>query len=136
MSQITPAFSSSSWAKRVGWALSALIILFMLFDGLTKLALEHHVLQATVQIGYPPHSIRPIGLTLLIITVLYAIPRTSVLGAVLLTGFLGGAVAAKVRIDDPMFSSVLFGVYFGLIAWVGLYLREPRVRVLLPWMDS
>jgi hypothetical protein len=104
----------------------------MLFDSLSKLALERHVVEATIRIGYPPDSIRPLGAVGLVCTVLYALPRTAVLGAVLLTGYLGGAVASKVRIEDPLFGSVLFGVYFGLIAWAGLYIRDPRLRALFP----
>jgi len=65
-------------------------------------------------------------------TILYAIPRTAVFGAILLTGYLGGAVASKVRMEDPIFSSILFGVYFGILAWVGLYLRDERLRSLIP----
>jgi hypothetical protein len=118
----------SPLARRIGWLLSGLTILFLLIDSVSKLALEQHVLEATSQIGYPIDTIRPIGLTLLIITVLYAMPRTAVLGAVLLTGFLGGAVASKVRIADPLFASVLFGVYVGIVAWLGLFLREPALR--------
>jgi hypothetical protein len=123
----------SALARRTGWVLSGLTILFMLFDGGSKLALEHHTIEATTQIGYPVSALRPMGLTLLIITVLYAIPRTAVLGAVLLTGFLGGAVASKVRIVDPLFSSVLFGVYMGIIAWAGLWLRDPSLRRIFPF---
>jgi hypothetical protein len=123
----------SARARRTGWALSGLTILFMLLDGGSKLALEHHTIEATTQIGYPVGAIRPLGLTLLIITVLYAIPRTAVLGAILLTGFLGGAVASKVRIVDPLFSSVLFGVYMGIIAWAGLWLRNASLRRIFPF---
>jgi hypothetical protein len=104
----------------------------MLFDAASKLALEAHVVEATTKIGYPVGAIRPIGVIALICTVLYAIPRTAILGAVLLTGFCGGAVASKVRIEDPLFSSVLFGVYFGLIAWGGIYLRDDTLRRLFP----
>ena len=78
-------------------------------------------------------AIRPIGVIALVCAILYAIPRTAVLGAVLLTGFYGGAVASKIRIEDPLFSSILFGVYFGLIAWGGLYLRDERLRALFPF---
>lgn len=119
-------------SARIGWILSCLTILFMLFDSVSKLALESHVVSATAGIGYPVASIRPIGAILLACTILYAIPRTAVLGAILLTGFLGGAVASKVRIDDPLFSSVLFGVYFGILAWAGLYLRNEQVRNIVP----
>ena len=126
------AIAPSPLARRIGWVLSALTILFMLLDSGSKIALEHHTIEATTQIGYPIDSIRPLGITLLIITVLYAMPRTAVLGAVLLTGFLGGAVASKVRIADPLFASVLFGVYVGIIAWAGLLLREPALRRVFP----
>jgi hypothetical protein len=112
--------------------MSGLTILFLLFDGLSKLALERHVVEATTRIGYPADAIRPLGAICLACTVLYAIPRTSVLGAILLTAYLGGAVASKVRIDDPLFSSVLFGVYFGVLVWGGLYLRDERLRTLIP----
>ena len=124
--------TTSKMQRRIGWGLSALTILFMLFDAAGKLALEAHVVEATTQIGYPVSSIRPIGVIALICTILYAIPRTAILGAVLLTGFCGGAVASKVRIEAPLFSSVLFGVYFGLIAWGGLYLRDDALRRFFP----
>jgi hypothetical protein len=119
-----------------GWVLSGLTIAFMLFDSLSKLALERHVIAATIGIGYPLATIRPIGLILLACTLLYAIPRTAVLGAILLTGFMGGAVASKIRIEDPLFSSILFGVYFGIILWAGVYLRDDRVRALIPLRRS
>jgi hypothetical protein len=118
---------------RIGWALSILTILFMLFDAAGKLALESHVIDATTKIGYPVAAIRPIGVIALLCTILYAVPRTAVLGAVLLTGFCGGAVASKIRIEDPLFSSILFAVYFGFIAWGGLYLRDERLRALFPF---
>jgi len=116
----------------LGWVLSGLTVLFMLFDGIAKLAMEQHVVEATTKIGYPVDAIRPLGIVLLACTVLYALPRTAILGAILLTGYLGGAVASKVRIEDPLFSSILFGVYFGIIAWGGLYLRDDRLRTLIP----
>ncbi len=125
--------TTSKTQARIGWALTILTILFMLFDAAGKLALESHVLDATTKIGYPVAAIRPIGVIALLCTILYAIPRTAVLGAVLLTGFYGGAVASKIRIEDPLFSSILFAVYFGFIAWGGLYLRDERLRSLLPF---
>src|SRR5580704_6602136 len=123
----------SKTLARIGWGLSIVAVLFMLFDAGGKLFLESHVLEATTKIGYPVAAIRPIGIIALICTILYALPRTAVLGAVLLTGFYGGAVASKVRIEDPLFSSILFGVYFGLLAWGGLYLRDERLRTLFPF---
>ena len=124
--------SRSTWGGWIGWGMSGLMIAFLLFDSVSKLALERHVVEATMQIGYPLDVIRPLGLICLGCTILYAIPRTSILGAILLTGYLGGAIASKVRIEDPMFSSVLFGVYFGILVWGGLYLRDERLRALIP----
>lgn len=123
---------SNKWPRWIGWGMSSLMILFMLFDSVSKIALEPHVVEATTRIGFPIAVIRPLGIVSLACTLLYAIPRTSVLGAVLLTGYLGGAIASKVRIEDPMFSSVLFGVYFGLLIWGGLYLRDAELRALIP----
>jgi DoxX-like family len=120
------------WMRGCGWSISGLMILFLLFDSISKLGLEHHAVQATTGIGYPLDTIRPLGIICLLCTILYAIPRTSILGAILLTGYLGGAVASKVRIADPLFSSVLFGVYFGILLWGGLYLRDERLRSLIP----
>jgi hypothetical protein len=118
------------WTGRV---LSGITVLFMLFDAISKLALESHVVDATTKIGYPVAAIRPIGLIALLCTILYSVPRTAILGAILLTGFYGGAVASKIRIEDPLFSSILFAVYLGLIAWGGLYLRDQRLRTLFPF---
>jgi hypothetical protein len=123
---------SRKWTRWAGWGISGLMILFMLFDSISKLALERHVIAATTQIGYPVHAIRPIGAIALVCTLLYAIPRTSILGAILLTAYLGGAVASKVRVDDPLFSSVLFGVYFGIFVWGALYLRDDQLRTMIP----
>src|ERR1700722_6881474 len=99
--------SRSKTLVRLGWALSTVTVLFMLFDAGGKLFLESHVVEATTKIGYPVASIQPIGIISLFCTILYAVPRTAVLGAVLLTGFFGGAVASKVRIEDPLFGSIL-----------------------------
>ena len=122
----------SKWMQWIGWGMSGLMIAFLLFDGVSKLVLESHVVEATAQIGYPLDIIRPLGVICLACTILYAIPRTSILGAILLTAYLGGAVASKVRIEDPLFGSVLFGVYFGILVWGGLYLRDARLRALIP----
>ena len=120
------------WTYWTGWGMTGLMILFLVFDSVGKLALEHHVVEATTRIGYPVDVIRPLGIICLVATILYAIPRTSILGAILLTGYLGGAIASKVRIEDPLFSSTLFGVYFGLLVWGGLYMRDGRLRALIP----
>jgi hypothetical protein len=124
--------AANKWMPRAGWAMSGLMIAFMLFDSIAKLALERHVIAATTEIGYPLHAIQPLGAVALVSTLLYAIPRTAILGAILLTGYLGGAVASKMRIDDPLLSSVLFGVYFGVLVWGGLWLRDDLLRALIP----
>ena len=119
------------WKFRVGYALSGLVILFMLMDAAMKLMRLPIVLEATVQLGWPTASAVPLGVLLLVCTLLYGWPRTSALGAVLLTGYLGGAIATHARIGSPLISHTLFGVYLGVLLWTGLYLRDPRVRALL-----
>ena len=120
------------WMRWTGWGMTGFMIVFLLFDSVSKLVLEQHAVEATTKIGYPLHGIHPLGIIGLACAILYAIPRTSILGAILLTGYLGGAIASKVRIEDPLFSSVLFGVYFGILVWGGLYLRDERLRALIP----
>ena len=126
------ATAGPKWVEWLGWGMTGLMVLFLAFDSISKLALEAHVVEATTRIGYPEDTIRPLGLICLFCTVLYAIPRTSILGAILLTGYFGGAIASKVRIEDPLLGSVLFGVYFGLLVWGGLYFRDQRLRALIP----
>ncbi|HEY9091349.1 DoxX family protein [Parasphingorhabdus sp.] len=121
-----------TWLIRIGWVLSGLVIAFFLLDAGMKMTGADVSVSATVALGYPAHQVRAIGFILLILTGLYAIPRTSVLGALGATGYLGGAVAAQLRVESPLISHVLFGVYLGLMLWGGLYLREPRLRTLLP----
>jgi hypothetical protein len=127
---VSPAPLSRGWLW-TGRILSGFIVLFLLFDSIIKLLMIQPVIDTFGQLGYPVKFAVPIGIIGLICTVLYAIPRTALLGAVLLTGLLGGAISTHVRIDSPLFSHTLFGVYMGLIAWAGLYLREPRLRSLL-----
>jgi hypothetical protein len=117
------------WTGRI---LSTLPVLFMLMDGVMKLMKPDFVVKATVQLGYPENVIVPLGITVLICTILYAVPRTAILGAILLTGYLGGAVSTHVRAGDPLFSHILAPVYFAVIIWIGLYLREPRLSALVP----
>lgn len=115
-----------------GFALSAVVVLFLLMDAGMKLAAVQPVLEAGQQIGFPGADMaRKLGAVLLICTLLYVYPRTSLLGAILLTGFLGGAVATHVRLGNPLFTHVLFGVYVGVLMWVGLALRDPRVKALV-----
>jgi hypothetical protein len=115
-----------------GFAMSAVVVLFLFMDSGMKLAAVQPVLEAGQQIGFPGAAMaRKLGATLLVCTLLYVWPRTSLLGAILVTGFLGGAVATHVRLGNPLFSHVLFGVYVGVLMWGGLLLREPRLRALL-----
>ena len=115
----------------IGRVLSGLAVVFLTFDGAMKLVQHPEVIKGTVKLGFPVASIVPIGLVLLACVALYLIPRTAIIGAVLLTGYLGGAVATHVRIADPVLSHVLFPTYVAALAWSGLYLRDSRVGRLL-----
>jgi len=108
------------------------VVLFLLVDAGMKLAALRPVLEAGEQIGFPGADMaRKLGVLLLICTLLYVYPRTSLLGAILVTAFLGGGVATHVRLGSPLFTHVLFGVYVGVLLWGGLVLRDPRLRALL-----
>jgi len=126
--------SAARWPVWTGRALSGLVILFLLMDAAMKIAGLTIVSESAVMIGWTgnPGFWRAMGLLLLAITALYAWPRTAVLGAILLTGYLGGAVASHLRLSDPLFSHTLFGVYLGIALWGGLWLRDARIRNLLP----
>jgi len=123
---------TAKWRLWVGWGLSSLVILFLLMDGGMKLAGPAFVVEAQERLGYPGSVTFGLGVLLVVCTALYAIPQTSVLGAILLTGYLGGAIASHVRIGDPWLSHTLFGVYMGLFVWGGLYLRNEQLRSLVP----
>ena len=110
-----------------GWIISIICILFLLFDGITKAIKEHHTIEASSKMGWPVETLQPMGIVLLLITILYAIPRTAVLGAILVTAWLGGATAELVRIGYPLW----FSVTFGILVWLGLWLRDIRTRRLL-----
>ena len=115
-----------------GFVMSALVVLFLLMDAGMKLAALRPVLEAGQQIGFPGADMaRKLGALLLFCTLLYVYPRTSLLGAILVTAFLGGAVATHVRLGNPLFTHVLFGVYVGVLMWGGLVLRDPRLKELL-----
>jgi len=116
---------------RAGYIISALPVLFLLFDGVAKLLKPPSVLEATVRLGYPESVIFSLGLILTACAVLYVVPRTSILGAILLTGYLGGAISAQVRIGAPLFS-VIFPIILGILLWLGLYTRDQRLRALIP----
>lgn len=111
----------------IGWALSIVPSLFLLLDGVMKLFKPGFVVEATVTLGYTEDVILPLGVVLLGCTILYLIPRTSLVGAILLTGYLGGAVASHLRHGDSWFT-IFFPVIFGVLLWVGLVLRDERLR--------
>jgi hypothetical protein len=123
---------SSKLRYRAGIALSALPVMFLLFDSVIKVLKIAPVVQSFAQLGYPDALARGLGLLELACLAFYMIPRTAVLGALLLTGFLGGAISSHLRIGDPFFSHTAFPVYVALMVWGGLYLRDETVRALLP----
>jgi hypothetical protein len=130
--RVSPVSSASLWTGRV---LSGLVIVFLLFDGIIKLFPIAPVTETMLQLGYTDNLTgvaRGLGVLTLAIVVLYAIPRTAILGAILMTGLLGGAMATHLRVGSPLFTHFLFGLYLGLMAWGGLYLRDERLRALLP----
>lgn len=128
-STTTPA--GMLWTGRI---MSGLVVAFLIFDGGIKLAPIAIVTETLQQLGYSGSQelARGLGVMTLVIALLYALPRTSVLGAILLTGLLGGAMATHLRVGSPLFSHLFFGLYLGLLAWGGLYLRDPRLRRLIP----
>lgn len=133
--QACPSLPSSAGARAMLWTgrvLSGLFVAFMAFDSGIKLVRLPVVAQTLQQLGYPPSVGFSIGLMEALFTLLYLIPRTAVLGALLMTCVLGGAVASQVRTGGPLFSHVLFGVYLGLVMWGGLWLRDARLRTVLP----
>ncbi len=126
--QTVPVSKKSLWAGRI---ISTLPALFLLVDGAMKLVKPEVVVKSTVQLGYAETVILPLGVVLLTCTILYLIPQTAVLGAILLTGYLGGAVATHVRAGQGPFE-ILFPVVFGVLLWGGLVLRDDRLRTLIP----
>lgn len=128
----TSVSKTSLWVGRIAGGLPAL---FLLVDGAMKLAKPAVVVEATTKLGYSESVIIPLGIVLIACTLLYLIPPTSVLGAILLTGYLGGAVATHVRAGEPLFS-VVFPIIFGVLLWLGLYLVDVRLRALIPLRSS
>ncbi len=128
MSVLSPARPISRAASRTGTALTVFLTLFFLFDALPKLFRLPAVVEATEAMGFAASAVPVIGGVLLVCVVLYLVPRTAILGAVLLTGYLGGAVCAQLRIEAPLFSTMLFPVYVGIVVWVALYLRSAALR--------
>jgi DoxX-like protein len=122
---------SADW-PRTGWVLTGIAALFLTFDTVIKLARLPPAVDGTVALGYPAHLVAVIGVIELVCLVLYLVPPTRVLGALFLTGYLGGAIATHVRIGSPLPSHTLFPIYVALLVWGGLYLRDGRLRALLP----
>ena len=123
--------TTPAWQRRLGLVLSGLAILFFVVDATGKLLQIEPVMKGTVELGWPVSAVVPLGVLLLLGAVLHALRRTAVLGAIYLTGFLGGAIATHYRIGSPLFSHVLFGLYVAAIMWGGLVLRYPRLRLLI-----
>jgi hypothetical protein len=121
--------NASLWAGRI---MTGLAVAFLVFDALVKFTTMQAVVDASNQLGIPLHVNPGIGVLLLVCVALYAFPRTAVLGAILLTGYLGGAVAMHMRVGNPLFTHLLFPTYVGGLIWGGLYLRDRRLRALIP----
>jgi len=122
-------------SKKGVWAghiLSGLVVLFLIPDGIIKFIKPAPVIEASAHLGLPLSLANTLGILVLVCTAIYVFPRTSVLGAILLTGYLGGAVATHLRVGDPLFSHILFPTYLGVLLWLGLYLRDARLRALIP----
>lgn len=124
-----PKHAVSKGALWTGWLISALPVLLMGCGGVFMLADPGPLLKTLVALGYAPHLVRPIACVELACVILYVFPRTAILGAILLTGYLGGATASHVRAGQPFYLPVAVGV----LVWLGLYLRDPRLRALIPW---
>ena len=127
-----PWYRSVGAGARLGTVLTTLAAIFLAFDTVMKVLKLGPAVEGTVVLGYPVESVQRIGLVELMCLVLYLVPRTSVLGALLLTGYLGGAIATHVRIGNPLFTHILFPIYVALFVWGGLYLRDTRLRDVLP----
>ncbi len=127
--QTAPISKTRLWAGRI---MTALPVLFLLFDSVIHMMKIAPVVESFEQLGYPVSLALGIGILEFVCIVVYVIPRTSILGAILLTGYLGGAVATTLRIGSPLFSHVFFPIYVGVLIWGGLLLREERLRALIP----
>jgi hypothetical protein len=131
MKTVAQAATTSKARLWGGWIISSVVVLFLVFDGITKVLKVAPVVEASARLGLPISLTVRIGILVLILAALYVVPSTSILGAILLTGFLGGAVAIQLRAGSPLFSEALFPVYFAMFVWGGLFLRDGRVRALI-----
>jgi hypothetical protein len=120
------------WLRRIGWGLSAVVSLFLLVDAIMKVMQFPVVIETMTHIGWPTPTVTPLGIILLVSTLLYLYPGTGLLGGILLTGYLGGAIGTHARIGSPLLTHTLFGVYLGLMLWLALVLRDKRLRFVLP----
>ena len=120
---------SRLWTARI---VAGIIAAFMLFDAAMKFVNPAPVREAFARTGWPVHLSPVLGAILLASTILWLVPRTSIVGAILLTGYLGGAVAANLRLEEPVFSHTLFPVYFGVLLWGSMWLRDPQIQGLIP----
>ena len=139
LQQSIPTTRSQPGSKKALWTgrvLSGIAVLFLLFDATGKLLQIPEALQGTVELGYPVSVLFGLGVVQMVCLGLYLIPRTSVLGAILWTGYLGGAVATHVRVDNPLFTHLLFPVYVATFLWLGLWLRNERLRAVLPLLSA
>lgn len=123
--QANPVSKSALWAGRI---INILCLLFLAFDAVMKIIKESHAIEGSAKLGWPVDAIQPLGIVLLVCTIIHAIPRTAVLGAILVTAYLGGAVAIMVRVNEPCY----FPIAFGVLIWAGLFLRNRRVRSFIP----
>ena len=130
LSRVSADSRKRIWAGRI---VSALPVLFLLMDGVMKLALAQPVLDTMPQLGIPVTLARTIGIVEVACLLVYLVPQTAVLGAILLTGYLGGAIATHVRLQNPLFTHVLFPIYLAVPLWLGLWLRDARLRALVPF---
>lgn len=122
----------SKTKRWISYVMSGLVILFMLLDSIMKFVKPIEVIEGTLALGFTEQHLPIIGALGLISTMLYIFPRTSILGAILLTAYFGGAVATHVRLNNPLFTHTLFTVYFGILIWGGLWLRNIKLQELLP----
>ena len=126
--QTAPVSKKMLWTGRI---MNALVVLFLLMDGVMKLINPAPVVEGMNKLGYPLSLTSVIGIVLLVCVVVFAIPRTSILGAILLTGYLGGAISTHLRVGDPFFTHTIFPIYIAALIWGGLYLRDDRVSALV-----
>ena len=132
-SERTAIENPARWSGRTaGYLCTILVAVFLTFDAILKIFRLGPAVDGTTALGYPTETVLWIGLIEFVCLLLYLVPRTSVLGALLLTGYLGGAVATHVRIGSPLFTHTLFPIYVALLLWAGLYLREKRLQALVP----